>query len=85
MPKYIDYHPKLPPLPPEAVQQMVQKVKAGKADQYGVKALNAYLNPKEGKAWCLTEAPNADAVCKSHEALGFKLEKNEVSEVQSLV
>ena len=40
MPKFIDYHKQLPTLPPEVVQQMQADIKAGKSDQFGVKAIN---------------------------------------------
>lgn len=84
MAKFIDYHAKLPPLPPQAVQQMVQDVKAAKVDQFGVKGVNAYFT-KDGRGYCFTEAPNADAVCKSHQAKGIALDKGDVHEIaQSL-
>lgn len=85
MPKFIDYHAKLPAMPPQAVQQMIADVKAGKADQFKVKGLNAYFT-KDGKGYCLTDAPNVDAVCKSHQAKGIVLDKGDVHEIaQSLV
>ena len=84
MPKFIDYHSKLPTLPPEAAKQMQDMIRAGKADQFGVKPLNLFMG-KRGQGYCLTEAPNAEAVCKSHQAQGIALSKNEVTEVTSLV
>ena len=83
MPRYIDYHAKMPSLPPEAVKETVAAIKSGKADKFGVKPLNAFI-AKSGSGWCVTEAPNADAVCKSHEAKGMKLEKSEVYEITTL-
>ncbi len=84
MPKYLDHHARLPNLPPQVMQQMTQSVKAGKKDQFGVKPLNVFLS-NAGQGWCLTEAPSADAVCKSHEAMGITLALGDVHEVQSLV
>ncbi len=84
MPKFIDYHARMPQLPPEAMQQMVGAIKSGKADQFGVKPLNVYVG-KGGQGYCLTEAPSADAVCKTHEAQGIHIGKGEVVEIQSLV
>ena len=83
MPKFLDYHEKAPQMPPEAIQGMVAAIKAGNVDQFGVKPLNAFGGG--GHAWCLTEAPNADAVCKSHQAVGIELDQGEVTEVQSYV
>lgn len=84
MPKFIDYHARMPQLPPQVVQQMVGAIKSGKADEFGVKPLNAIIG-SGGDGWCLAEAPNADAVCRSHEAKGIALSKGEVKEVQTLV
>ena len=83
MPKFIDYHAKMPNLPPEAVKEMQTAIKSGKSDKFGVKPLNAFM-AKSGSGWCMTEAPNADAVCKSHEAKGMKLGKGEVHEITTL-
>ncbi len=83
MPKYLDHHAKMPALPPEAVQQVVAAIKAGKPDQYGVTPLNDFIST-DGQGWCLVEAPNADAVCKTHEAMGIQLDKGDVHEVMAL-
>jgi hypothetical protein len=82
MPKYIDFHAKMPAMPPEAQKAMKDKVAAGKPDQFGVKPINAFFTA-DGQGYCLTEAPNADAVCKSHETSGMPLGRGEVHEVVS--
>ncbi len=84
MPKFIDYHAKLPQLPPQATEQMAAQIKGGKTDQFGAKGLNVFFG-KTGQAYCLTEAPNVDAVVKSHQALGVPLNHSDVTEVTSLV
>ena len=84
MPKFLDYHAKAPDMPPEVMQAVAADMKAGKVDEFGVKPINAFMSTA-GEAYCLTEAPNADAVCKSHEAHGIALDKGDVREVQSLV
>lgn len=84
MPKFSDYHKQLPTLPPEVVQQMQADIKAGKSDQFGVKAINLFIG-QDGSGYCLTEAANADAVCQTHEAKGINLPKGDVVEVTSLV
>ena len=84
MPKYIDYHAKAPQMSPELMKEAQKAMKSGKPDQFGVKAINGFMS-KAGSSWCLTEAPNADAVCKSHESKGMKIGKGDVHEVQSMV
>ena len=81
MPKFLDHHP-MPQMAPAMVEQIKSGLKAGKADKFGVKGLNVFAAKDQG--WCLTDAPNADAVCKSHEAMGIKVDKGNVSEVQVL-
>ncbi len=84
MAKFIDHHVKMPPMPPEFAKQAAGRIKAGKADEFGVKGLNVFIG-KDGQGWCLSEGPNADAVVKSHKALGFPLDRTDVTEVSSLV
>ena len=82
MPKFMDYHAKMPEMPPEAMQQIAERVKAGQADEFGVKPINLYMG-SSGQACCVTEAPSADAVRQSHSAAGAP-SPDEVVEVQSL-
>jgi Protein of unknown function (DUF4242) len=49
-----------------------------------VKGLNVFLG-KDGTAFCLSEAPDADAVIKAHESFGFSLDRKDVVEVESVV
>jgi hypothetical protein len=80
MPKFIDFHAHMPPMPPDMQKMMQEKVRAGKPDQFGVKPINAYFT-KDGQGYCISEGPSADAVCKSHEAGGVQLGKGDVHEV----
>ncbi|HZA21450.1 MAG TPA: DUF4242 domain-containing protein [Dehalococcoidia bacterium] len=82
MPKFMDYHEKPPPMPPEVMHQMQARIKAGQSDENGVTPLNVFVSG-EGEAYCLSEAPNAEAVRKAHEAAGVPVEK--IVEVNSLV
>jgi len=82
MPKYLDHHAAVN-LPPAVAQQVVAAIKAKTKDKHGVVHLNAFMGKSD--AWCLSEAPNADAVCKAHEEVGLKLDKGNVVEVQSMV
>ena len=83
MAKFLDYHKVAPQLPPEGVEMVKGAIKSGSADEFGVKPLNAFMGG--GQMWCLTEAPSADAVCKSHESHGIPLGVGEVTEIQSFV
>lgn len=82
MPKFMDHHP-MPNLPPEAMQQMKAAIEGHKADPLGVTPLNVFAGV-DGSAFCYTEAANADAVIKSHAAMGVTLERSQITEVNSL-
>ena len=91
MAKFIDYHAPMGQMSPEAMekgtqmlQQMAKDIKAKKADRFGVTPINVFMGTT-GESWCLTEAPNVDAVLKSHEANGAKLSRKDVVEVTPLV
>lgn len=68
MPRFMDFHDDLK-LPEEAIDQIAQDAKNGKADQFGVRQVELFHNA-EGKVYCLLEGPDADAVRQHHEALG---------------
>jgi hypothetical protein len=84
MPKFLDHHGMGPSLPPEAKAGIAEQIKAGQADQFGVTGLNVFLTP-DGEAYCLSDAPDADAVVRSREALGFPIQRADVVEVESVV
>lgn len=93
MPKFIDHHAKMDmsKLSPEMlekgqhmIRQMRADIAARRADRFGVTPLNVYQSPT-GESWCVTDAPSAEAVVKSHEANGYKLPRHEVVEVTPLV
>jgi hypothetical protein len=83
MPKFIDHH-EMRDVAPEMAEGIAERIKAGEADEHGVKGLNVFLG-KDGTAYCLSEAPSADAVVKAHEAVGFPLDRSDVVEVESVV
>jgi uncharacterized protein DUF4242 len=83
MPKFIDHH-EMRDVAPELAEGIAERIKAGQADEHGVKGLNVFLG-KDGTAFCLSEAPDAEAVIKAHESFGFSLERSDVVEVQSVV
>jgi hypothetical protein len=84
MPKFIDHHPMAPGLPPEAAEGIAARIKSGERDQFGCKGINVFL-AKDGTAFCLSEAPSAEAVVKAHEAAGFPIGRDAVVEVDSVV
>jgi hypothetical protein len=83
MPKFIDHH-EMSDLAPEMAAGIAERINAGQADEHGVKGLNVFLG-KDGTAFCLSEAPDADAVIKAHESFGFSLDRKDVVEVESVV
>ena len=83
MPRFMDHHP-MPKLPPEAMQQMKAAIEACQADPNGVTPLNTFAGT-DGSAFCYTQAASADAVIKSHAAMGVTLERSQITEVTSLV
>jgi hypothetical protein len=68
MPRFMDYHDDLK-LPEEAIDQITNDTKEGRADQFGVRQIELYHNP-DGKVYCLLDAPDIEAVRNHHEALG---------------
>jgi hypothetical protein len=47
---------------PEMAQAAVEKLKSGKADEFGVTGINAFVGEKD--TWCITESATAEAVHK---------------------
>jgi hypothetical protein len=83
VPTFIDHH-EMSDVAPEMATAIGERIKAGEADEHGVKGLNVFLG-KDGTAFCLSEAPDADAVVEAHRAYGFPLDSADVVEVQSVV
>lgn len=84
MPKFLDHHPTMPEVAPETAQEMASRITAGKADEFGVTGLNVFVCA-DGQGYCLSDAPDADAVVKAHEAFGFPLRREDVVEVTTIV
>jgi len=82
MPVYIDFHAKMPQLPPEMITQMQGSV--GKPDALGVIPLAAYFT-KDGQGYCVSQATSADAVCKDHASHGLALEPGDVHEIEARI
>jgi hypothetical protein len=64
------------------IQQVQQSFSSGpQADATtGVKGISWMYNDKE--QWCITEAPDAQAVHKYHEAMGLNLGPGDVTEIK---
>jgi hypothetical protein len=82
VPQYLDHHPTDPNLPPEVVTRIIERLRSGERDEFGEKGLNVFIGAEQ--TYCHTEAPSAEAVRKSHEALGIVIAPQDVVEVQVL-
>ena len=79
MPLYMDIHDKLRAVTPEAIAAAHQR-DLELQDKYGVKYLRYWVNAKEGRMFCLLEAPSKEAAYAMHlEAHGIL--PNEIYEV----
>ena len=80
MPLYLDVHEQLPEGATAADVAQAHQADLAKQDEYGVKYLKYWVDEKEHKAFCLVEAPTADAAARVHrEAHG--LVANRIHEV----
>ena len=59
-------------------------MEAGAVNEFGSKGLNLFMGT-DGSVTCLSEAPDAEAVLKSHQALGIPQTLEGIKEVTSLV
>lgn len=82
MPRYMDHHPTNPDMPPEMVALITQRLSSGQVDEFGERGFNVFIG--SGDTYCYTEAPSAEAVRKSHQAMGINLSPGDVDEVQVL-
>jgi Nickel responsive protein SCO4226-like len=80
MARFMDFHDDLK-LPAEAIAQIAEDARSGKADQFGVRQIELYHNP-EGKVYCLLDGPDEAAIRDHHAALGVPC--GDVHEVGSL-
>jgi hypothetical protein len=78
MPTFLDHHA-MPEPSPEMKEAMAERIRTGRADENGARAVNVYM--ADGEAYCLSEAPNAEAVVKAHEAAGVAIRREDVVEV----
>ena len=84
MPKFVDYHNYIPPMPPEAIQDLVEKIQSGAASDAQMRSWDIYVG-MDAQAWCVCDAPDAWAVVQAHESVGFDQIIENVAEVLKLV
>jgi hypothetical protein len=84
MPQYLDYHEKAAAFSPQALETLVTFVKDGRRDRFGTLVVNTFVG-SNGQGWCHSEAPNPEAVVKSHQLLGVSQDAAHVIEVRSIV
>jgi hypothetical protein len=65
MPKFIDFHPDWQ-VKPEFVERLREAARTGRVDEHGVRQLEFFYNPDHKGAYCILEAPDAEAVCRHH-------------------
>ena len=76
MPLFIDIHESLPKGATAADVANAHKADLRKQDGYGVRYIKYWVDASDGKAFCLVEAPNADAAVRVHrEAHGLVAER----------
>jgi hypothetical protein len=82
MPKFLDHHA-MGPVSPELQESMASRIKAGERDEHGVQGLSVMLT-KDGEAYCVSDAPDADAVVQAHGAMGVDVRREDVVEIQTV-
>ena len=69
MPEFMDVHRGMEGITPEALAQAHQ-ADLDIQDEEGVNFKHAWADPTSGMVFCLSEAPDADAVKRIHERAG---------------
>jgi hypothetical protein len=82
MARFIDQHPSDPNPSPEMIAFIKQRLQSGEPDEFGERGINVFVGPS--RTFCYTEAPTAEAVMKSHAALGIKVDLDDIEEIQTL-
>jgi Protein of unknown function (DUF4242) len=69
VPEFMDVHRGMQGITPEGLDE-AHRADLEIQDQEGVNFKHAWADPESGLVWCLSEAPNVDAVKRIHEAAG---------------
>jgi predicted RNA-binding protein with PIN domain len=76
MPTYLDAHDL-----GNATEEQLKQAQNAPKDEFGVIHKNILYNKEENKAFCILDAPNKEAVEKTHQKLGIKC--NWITEVKT--
>jgi len=82
LPRFIDHHATSPNLPPEVISIIRKALRSGQPNEFGQKGINVFIGSQ--RTFCCNEAPSADAVRRSHAAMGISLGPDDVVEVIAL-
>ncbi len=85
MPQFLDYHARLPLIAPDVVEAMLERIRSGSLGNSEVTRWNIYVGGETGQAWCLSEAPDSEAVFQAHRLVGFPQSEENVVEINQLV
>ena len=69
MPKFMDVHTGMHGITPEGLLEAHNADLAIQGEE-GVDFQHAWADPESGMVWCVSEAPNAEAVQRIHERAG---------------
>jgi len=69
MPEFMDVHTQMAGVTPEALHE-AHKADLAIQDDESVNFKHAWADPESGMVFCLSEAPDADAVQRIHERAG---------------
>ena len=74
MPEFMDVHRGMEGITTEGLAE-AHEADLAIQDGEGVNFKHAWANPEEGLVWCLSDAPNAEAVKRVHEQAGHPTEE----------
>ena len=69
MPQFMDVHSAFEGITQEQLKEAHHKDQVIEGEQ-GVHFIRAWADPKSGKAFCLSEAPDKESVLRTHERAG---------------
>lgn len=69
MPEFMDVHRGMKGITPEGLKE-AHDADLAIQDEEGVDFKHAWADPESGMVWCLSEAPDAEAVKRIHERAG---------------
>ena len=74
MPEFMDVHRGMQGITPEGLQEAHQ-ADLDIQDNEGVNFKSAWADPESGMVWCLSEAPDVEAVQRVHKAAGHQADE----------